>query len=89
MDLAEKNRCALDCLLKKDLQLFSLNLGSAQEQSDLDVVKAMEPPAKIHSLLNNRAEPWRCCHQRRLPKPGKRPSITRLKLKTKVIDSYA
>ena len=42
MDLAEGHRCALDCLLKEEPQLLTLNLGSGHGQSVLDVVKAME-----------------------------------------------
>ena len=42
MDLAEGHKCALDCLLSEAPQLLTLNLGSGQGQSVLDVVKAME-----------------------------------------------
>ena len=42
MDLAEGHLCALDCLLKEEPQLLTLNLGSGQGQSVLDVVNAME-----------------------------------------------
>ena len=42
MDLAEGHRCALDCLLEEKPQLLTLNLGSGQGHSVLDVVKAME-----------------------------------------------
>ncbi|CRY91243.1 UDP-glucose 4-epimerase [Synechococcus sp. WH 8103] len=42
MDLAEGHRCALDCLLEEAPQLLTLNLGSGEGQSVLDVVKAME-----------------------------------------------
>ena len=42
MDLAEGHWCALDCLLKEEPQLLTLNLGSGQGQSVLTVVKAIE-----------------------------------------------
>ena len=42
MDLAEGHRAALDCLLTKAPQLLTLNLGSGQGQSVLEVVQAME-----------------------------------------------
>ena len=42
MDLAEGHRCALDCLLSEAPQMLSLNLGSGQGQTVLEVVKAME-----------------------------------------------
>ena len=42
MDLAEGHRCALDCLLKEEPQLLTVNLGSDQGHSVLGVVKAME-----------------------------------------------
>ena len=42
MDLAEGHRAALDCLLAEPPQLLTLNLGSGQGQSVLEVVQAME-----------------------------------------------
>ena len=42
MDLAEGHRAALDCLLEEEPQLLTLNLGSGQGQSVLEVVQAME-----------------------------------------------
>ena len=42
MDLAEGHRAALDCLLAEAAQLLTLNLGSGQGQSVLEVVQAME-----------------------------------------------
>ena len=42
MDLAEGHRAALDCLLVEEPQLLTLNLGSGQGQSVLEVVQAME-----------------------------------------------
>ena len=42
MDLAEGHRAALDCLLAEAPQLLTLNLGSGQGQSVLEVVQAME-----------------------------------------------
>ena len=42
MDLAEGHRAALDCLLAEEPQLLTLNLGSGQGQSVLEVVQAME-----------------------------------------------
>tara|TARA_B100000674_G_scaffold483657_1_gene487900 strand:+ start:1834 stop:2148 length:315 start_codon:yes stop_codon:yes gene_type:complete len=42
MDLAEGHGCALDCFQEETPQLLTLNLGSSQGQSVLDVVKAME-----------------------------------------------
>ena len=45
IDLAEVHRCALDCLLVEGAQLLTLNPGSGQGQSVLDVVKAMEMEA--------------------------------------------
>ncbi|AII46095.1 hypothetical protein KR49_06470 [Synechococcus sp. KORDI-49] len=42
MDLAEGHRAALNCLLAEAPQLLTLNLGSGQGQSVLEVVQAME-----------------------------------------------
>ena len=42
MDLAEGHRAALDCLLAEAPQLLTLNLGSGQGQTVLEVVQAME-----------------------------------------------
>jgi len=42
MDLAEGHSAALDCLLQEAPQLLTLNLGSGQGTSVLEVVKAME-----------------------------------------------
>ena len=42
MDLAEGHREALHFLLSSDPQLLTLNLGTGQGASVLDVVKAME-----------------------------------------------
>ena len=42
MDLAEGHGAALDCLLTEAPQLLTLNLGSGQGQSVLQVVQAME-----------------------------------------------
>ena len=42
MDLAEGHRAALNCLLAEALQLITLNLGSGQGQSVLEVLHAME-----------------------------------------------
>ena len=57
MDLAEGHRCALDCLLKEEPQLLTLNLGSGQGQSVLDVVKAME-------AASNRSIPYAITERR-------------------------
>jgi len=42
MDLAEGHRAALDCILAEPAQLLTLNLGSGQGASVLDVVHAFE-----------------------------------------------
>ena len=42
MDLAEGHRSALDCLLAEPAQLLTLNLGSGQGASVLEVVQAFE-----------------------------------------------
>ena len=42
MDLAEGHLAALNCLLAEQPQLLTLNLGSGQGQSVLEVVQAME-----------------------------------------------
>jgi len=42
MDLAEGHRAALDCLLAEPAQLLTLNLGSGQGSSVLEVVRAFE-----------------------------------------------
>ena len=42
MDLAEGHRAALDCLLAEPAQLLTLNLGSGQGASVLEVVQAFE-----------------------------------------------
>mgnify|MGYP002832263040 CR=1 FL=1 len=42
MDLAEGHRATLDCLLAEAPQLLTLNLGSGQGESVLEVVQAME-----------------------------------------------
>ena len=42
MDLAEGHRAALDCLLAEPAQLLTLNLGSGQGASVLEVVRAFE-----------------------------------------------
>ena len=42
MDLAEGHRAALDCLLAEVPKLLTLNLGSGEGQSVLEVVEAME-----------------------------------------------
>ena len=42
MDLAEGHRAALDCLLAESAQLLTLNLGSGQGASVLEVVHAFE-----------------------------------------------
>jgi len=42
MDLAEGHRAALDALLREDPQLLTLNLGSGQGHSVLEVVAAFE-----------------------------------------------
>ena len=57
MDLAEGHRCALDCLLKEEPQLLTLNLGSGQGHSVLDVVKAME-------AASNRSIPYTITERR-------------------------
>ena len=57
MDLAEGHRCALDCLLSEEPQLLTLNLGSGQGQSVLDVVKAME-------AASNRSIPYTITNRR-------------------------
>ena len=57
MDLAEGHRCALDCLLKEEPQLLTLNLGSGQGHSVLDVVKAMEA-ASNRSIPYSTTERW-------------------------------
>ena len=49
MDLAEGHRAALDCLLAEEPQRLTLNLGSGQGQSVLEVVQAMEA-ASGHSI---------------------------------------
>ena len=51
MYLAEGHRAALDCLLAEAPQLLTLNLGSGQGQSVLEVVQAME-------AASNRAIPY-------------------------------
>ena len=57
MDLAEGHKCALDCLLSEAPQLLTLNLGSGQGQSVLDVVKAME-------AASNRSIPYEITERR-------------------------
>ena len=57
MDLAEGHRCALDCLLEEKPQLLTLNLGSGQGHSVLDVVKAME-------AASNRSIPYEITERR-------------------------
>jgi len=57
MDLAEGHRCALDCLLREEPQLLTLNLGSGQGQSVLDVVKEME-------AASNRSIPYAITERR-------------------------
>ena len=57
MDLAEGHRCALDCLLKEEPQLLTVNLGSGQGHSVLDVVKAME-------AASNRSIPYAITERR-------------------------
>ncbi len=42
MDLADGHLAALDCLLAEEPQLLTLNLGSGQGQSVLEMVQAME-----------------------------------------------
>ena len=42
MDLAEGHRAALDCMLSEPAQLLTLNLGSGQGASVLEVVRAFE-----------------------------------------------
>ena len=42
MDLAEGHRAALDCLLAEPAQLLTLNLGSGQGASVLEVIRAFE-----------------------------------------------
>ena len=42
MDLAEGHRAALDCMLAEPAQLLTLNLGSGQGASVLEVVRAFE-----------------------------------------------
>ena len=49
MDLAEGHRAALDCLLAEAPQVPTLNLGSGNGQSVLDMVQAMEA-ASGHSI---------------------------------------
>ena len=57
MDLAEGHRVALHSLLSADPQLLTLNLGSGQGASVLDVVKAME-------AASQRAIPYRIAPRR-------------------------
>ncbi|QNJ24663.1 UDP-glucose 4-epimerase [Synechococcus sp. SYN20] len=57
MDLAEGHREALHSLLSSDPQLLTLNLGSGQGASVLDVVKAME--AASHQVIPYRIAPRR------------------------------
>ena len=57
MDLAEGHRCTLDCLMEEEPQLLTLNLGSGQGESVLDVVKAME-------ATSNRSIPYRITKRR-------------------------
>ena len=57
MDLAEGHLCALECLLKEEAQLLTLNLGSGQGQSVLDVVKAIE-------AASNRSIPYAISERR-------------------------
>ena len=57
MDLAEGHREALHSLLSADPQLLTLNLGSGQGASVLDVVKAME-------AASQRAIPYRIAPRR-------------------------
>lgn len=42
MDLAEGHRAAIDCLLREEPQLLTLNLGSGQGHSVLEVIAAFE-----------------------------------------------
>ena len=42
MDLADGHRAALDCLLAEPAQLLTLNLGSGQGASVLEVIRAFE-----------------------------------------------
>ena len=57
MDLAEGHREALHSLLSSDPKLLTLNLGSGQGESVLDVVKAME-------AASQRAIPYRIAPRR-------------------------
>ena len=57
MDVAEGHSCALDCLLKGEPQLLSLNLGSGYGRSVLEVVKAME-------AASNRSIPYTITRRR-------------------------
>ena len=57
MDLAEGHRCALNFLLGESPQLITLNLGSGQGQSVLEVVKAME-------IASNRPIPYKITQKR-------------------------
>ena len=58
MDLAEGHRFALDYLLNEEPQLLTLNLGSGEGKSVLDVVKAME-------AASNRPIPYRITERRK------------------------
>ena len=57
MDLAEGHRFALDCLLREEPQLLTVNLGSGQGHSVLDVVKAMQ-------AASNRSIPYTITERR-------------------------
>ena len=57
MDLAEGHRYALDCLLREEPQLLTLNLGSGRGHSVLDVIKAME-------AASNRSIPYAIAERR-------------------------
>ena len=57
MDLAEGHRAALDVLLAESPQLLSLNLGSGQGHSVLEVVRAFE-------LASGRSVPYTVVERR-------------------------
>jgi len=57
MDLAEGHRAALDCLMSEAPQLITLNLGSGQGYSVLEVVQAME-------AASGRSIPYMITHRR-------------------------
>ena len=52
MDLAEGHHAALDCLQAEEPQLLTINLGSGQGQSVLEVVQAMDEDQNEQQMQN-------------------------------------